>query len=51
MLLCEASDLGLPCLPMSHKKDARLIWVNIFYEARLRYHSLQAENNIDADQT
>ena len=23
-----ASDLGLHCLPMSHKKDARLIWVN-----------------------
>ena len=22
-----ASDLGLHCLPMSHKKDARLIWV------------------------
>ena len=21
-----ASDLGLHCLPMSHKKDARLIW-------------------------
>ena len=25
----EASDLGLHCLPMSHKKDSRLIWVNI----------------------
>ena len=23
-----ASDLGLQCLPMSHKKDARLILVN-----------------------
>ena len=23
-----ASHLGLLCLPMSHKKDARLIWVN-----------------------
>ena len=22
-----ASDLDLHCLPMSHKKDARLIWV------------------------
>ena len=22
-----ASDLGLHCWPMSHKKDARLIWV------------------------
>ena len=24
-----ASHLGLFCLPMSHKKDARLLWVNI----------------------
>ena len=23
-----ASGLGLHCLPTSHKKDARLIWVN-----------------------
>ena len=23
------SDLGLHHLPMSHKKDARLIWVNV----------------------
>ena len=23
-----ASDLGLHCLPMSHKKNARLKWVN-----------------------
>ena len=23
-----ASHLGLFCLPMSHKKDARLLWVN-----------------------
>ena len=26
--LFAASDLGLYCLPMSHKKDARLIMVN-----------------------
>ena len=26
---CAASDLGLHCLPMLHKKGARLIWVNI----------------------
>ena len=25
-----ASDLGLYSLPMPHKKDARLIWVNMF---------------------
>ena len=24
-----ASDLGLHCLPMSQKWDARLIWVNV----------------------
>ena len=24
-----ASDLGLRCLHISHKKDARLIWVNL----------------------
>ena len=26
-----ASHLGLFCLPMSHKKDSRLIWVNRLY--------------------
>ena len=26
-----ASRLGLICLPMSHKKDARLIWVKIAF--------------------
>ena len=25
-----ASHLGLFCLPMTHKKDARLIWVDLF---------------------
>ena len=29
MPLSAASDLGLHCLPMYHKKDARLMWVNI----------------------
>ena len=28
MLRFVASHLGLFCLPTSHKKDARLIWVN-----------------------
>ena len=28
VLRSVASDLGLHCLHMSHKKDARLIWVN-----------------------
>ena len=27
MLHTAASDLGLCCLSMSHRKDARLIWV------------------------
>ena len=26
------SHLGLCCLPMSHKKDVRLIWVNVSLE-------------------
>ena len=26
-----ASHLGLFCLPMSHKKDTRLIWVKLLY--------------------
>ena len=26
-----ASGLGLHCLPMSHKKDARLIWVKSWH--------------------
>ena len=30
-----ASDLGRHCLPMSHKKDARLIWVKIAVHACL----------------
>ena len=29
MLLSAASELGLHCSPMSHKKDARLIWVKV----------------------
>ena len=33
-----ASHLGLFCLPMSHKKDAKLIWVNIFE------HSLELDD-------
>ena len=30
MPLSVESDLGLHCLPVSHKKDARLIWVKMF---------------------
>ena len=28
LLSSAASDLGLLCLPLSHKKDAMLIWIN-----------------------
>ena len=31
LLHSAASGLGLHCLSMSHKKDARLIWVKIHY--------------------
>ena len=31
------SDLGLHCLPMSHKKDARIIWVNLHATLRFTY--------------
>ena len=27
---CAMSDLGLHCLPVSHKKDSRLTWVNFW---------------------
>ena len=30
-----ASDLGLHCLHMSHKKDARLIWVKELVNTRI----------------
>ena len=33
-----ASHLGLFCLPMSHKKDARLIWVKYFNQNRACYN-------------
>ena len=29
--LYVASDLGLHCLDMSHKNDARIMWVNIVF--------------------
>ena len=31
-----ASDLGLHCLPMSHKKDAMLVWVKEILELFFR---------------
>ena len=33
-----ASDLGLHCLPVSHKKYARLIWVNEHVVTHTVYH-------------
>ena len=35
-----ASHLGLYCLPMSHKKDARLIRVNLFVQRDYKRASL-----------
>ena len=32
---CVASDLGLHCLSVSHKKDAWLKWVNVAFHLRL----------------
>ena len=40
-----ASDLFLHCLPMSHKKDARLKWVNS--HATIFHKHLQADANKD----
>ena len=37
-----ASDLGLHCLPMSHKKDARLIWVKV-NTVSSEYHNLHSD--------
>ena len=31
-----ASDLGLPCLHMSHKTDTKPIWVNVCVRACVR---------------
>ena len=33
-----ASDLGLHCLPMSQKWDARLMWVKVFGLKIICYH-------------
>ena len=43
-----ASDLVLYCLPMSHKKDAILIWVNPLYSGYLYLGSLA--NSEDPDE-
>ena len=38
-----AADLGLHCLPMSHKKGARLIWVNqVLYRLLMTFDVQQA---------
>ena len=31
-------DLGLHCLPMSHRKDARLIWVKHLPKSQISTH-------------
>ena len=35
-----ASDLGLTCLPMSHKKDARHIWVKNYLLSNKSFRNL-----------
>ena len=37
-----ASRLGLFCLPMSHKKDTRLLWVNFMLRS---FHTVPAEES------
>ena len=36
MLHFAASDLVIHCLPMSHKKDAKLIWVKVSKRGQLK---------------
>ena len=45
MLGIAASHLGLFCLPMSHKKDFRLIWVKYNFEPIRREDSVKSYNN------
>ena len=42
-----ASDLGLHCLPMSQKWDARLIWLNvrIYFRLRIVFCSIEPEHD------
>ena len=40
MLHFTSSGLSLHCLPMSHKKDVRLIWVNSLLASDDCYHLL-----------
>ena len=40
-----ASDLGMHCLPMSHKKDGRLIWVKVnTLTSPIRQHDCKTKN-------
>ena len=41
-----ASHLGLFCLPMSHKKDARLIWVKPIPPNEVRSGPSRSHNNV-----
>ena len=45
----DSSDLGLHCLPMSHKKDTKLIWVDKYpflLAASLQYYAKVFNNCI-----
>ena len=60
MLRSATSDLGLRCLPMSHKKDARFVWVktkqtymylkkvNRHYQGQENLSSMENVKNIDS---
>ena len=39
------SDLDQHCLPMSHKKDSRLIWVKSFKRIHFRSHMVESINH------
>ena len=46
-----ASDLGLQCFPMSHKKGARLIWVNILKPIQQKHFEMYKQNCKNKSQT
>ena len=43
----SASHLGLFCLPMSHKRDARLIWVNSNSKITPYLDLFRLQNNVN----
>ena len=43
--------LVLHCLPMSHKMDTMLIWVNKFFKKFFRLKWLKAQSTVDLELT